>query len=204
MVGALIKNGIFDKIVKENRVSKRKGVLFFLAKFFGSYFFMFAMYSYYLHATQEKGSMFQCAPVTEKVAEQTIAVLHFFGYNAVMEQHEQELSIKLILNDVYLARVIEGCNSISVIILFVAFIVAFPGPLKKTFLYALGGGMLIYGINILRIAFLTVALEKLPEQKEMLHNLIFPSIIYGLVFLLWVVWVNYFSNYKQVRNEKNN
>lgn len=165
---------------------------------------MFAMYSYYLQATQKKDSIFQCAPITEKVAIQTTSVLQFFGYNAQMQQHDQELSVKLILDDVYLARVIEGCNSISVIILFVAFIIAFPGPLKKSLLYSLAGGILIYLVNVLRIAFLTVALAKLPEQKEMLHNLVFPSIIYGLVFMLWVLWVNYFSNYKQVRDEKNN
>lgn len=174
-----------------------------MLKFFASYFLMFAMYSYYLHATQKMVPEFQCAPITNKVAEQTVSILKFFDYNIRMEQHDQELSVKLILDDVYLARVIEGCNSLSIVILFIAFILAFPGPLKKSLLFALAGGLLIYIINVFRIAFLTVALSKFPYQKEILHNIIFPSIIYGLVFLLWVIWVNYFSNYKEVRDEKN-
>jgi exosortase family protein XrtF len=156
-----------------------------------------------LFSTQEKETVFECAPITRVVGEQTVSVLTFFGYDAGLEQHNQELSMKLFLNDVYLARVIEGCNSLSVIILFIAFIIAFPGPLKKTFLYAIFGSLIIYGINILRISFLTVALGRFPAEKELLHNLVFPLIIYGLVFLLWVIWVNYFSNYKEVRDEKN-
>ena len=184
-------------------MSKRKSIIGFLIKFFGSYFLMFAIYSFYLSNSQVKDGGFTCAPITEKVAIQTTSLLSFFGYNASFEQHDQELSVKLFLNNVYLARVIEGCNSINIIILFVAFIIAFPGALKRTVLYALFGSFLIYYVNIVRIAFLTVALAVFPEQREVLHNLVFPAIIYGLVFLLWVVWVNYFSNYKQVRDEKN-
>jgi exosortase family protein XrtF len=164
---------------------------------------MFGIYSYYLFLTQEKEPMFECAPITRVVGEQAVSILSFFGFDAELAQHDKELSIKLFLKDVYLARVIEGCNSLSIIILFIAFIIAFPGSFKKTFLYAVFGSLIIYGVNILRISFLTIALGKLPQQKELLHNLVFPSIIYGLVFLLWVIWVNFFSNYKEVRDEKN-
>ena len=193
------------KIIKKYfGLKKRKSVLLFLVKFFCSYFLLFGIYSYYLFSTQKKESVFECAPITTKVGEQTIDVLTFFGYNARMEQHTDELSVKLLVDEVYLARVIEGCNAISIIILFVSFIIAFPGPIKRTLLYAVIGSVVIYFVNLLRIAFLTVALAKLPSQKELLHNLVFPSLIYGLVFLLWVIYVNYFSNYKEVRNEKKN
>lgn len=185
-------------------LKKQKSVLLFLVKFFCSYFLLFGIYSYYLFSTQKKGDVFACAPITARVGTQTISVLEYFGYDAYLEQHTDELSIKLILNDVYLARVIEGCNSISIIILFIAFVIAFPGPVKKTFLFAVFGSVLIYVVNVLRIAFLTVALAEYPNQKEILHNLIFPLLIYGLVFLLWVIWVNYFSNYKELKNEKKN
>ncbi len=183
-------------------MSKRKSVLFFLSKFFGSYFLLFGMYSYYLENTQKKGDIFQCAPITHLVGEQTISVLQFFGCNAKMEQHSSELSIKLFLDNVYRARVIEGCNSVSLIILFVSFIIAFPGALKKTLIYGSIGSFLIYFINVLRIAFLTFALAQFPQRKEFLHNLLFPAIIYTIVFLLWVIWVNYFSNYKVLKHEE--
>ena len=164
---------------------------------------MFFIYSFYLYKAQEKELLFQCAPITRDVAERTVSVLNYIGYNAEIQQHDQELSFKLILDELYIARIIEGCNSLSVIILFIAFIVAFPGNIKKTILYAMFGSLLIYFVNILRIVFLSVALAKFPNEKELLHNLVFPLIIYGLVFLLWIVWVNYFSNYKEFRDAKN-
>lgn len=178
-------------------MKKHKNIVLFLVKFFATYFVLFAIYSTYLQQTQKKESFFQCSPLTNTVANQTESVLNFFGYNAISIQHEKEMSVKLLIDDVYTARVIEGCNSMSIIILFIAFIVAFAGTLKATVLYALFGSLFIYAINILRIAFLTVMLSKYPNQQEFLHNLVFPAIIYGSTFLLWVIWVNRFSNYKK-------
>ncbi|MFY8008070.1 MAG: exosortase family protein XrtF, partial [Flavobacterium sp.] len=55
------------------------------------------------------------------------------------------------------------------------------------------GLLLIHLLNISRIALLSVALYHFPEQEQLLHDVIFPLIIYGVVFLLWVIWVNKFS-----------
>ncbi|MFD2566528.1 exosortase family protein XrtF [Pseudotenacibaculum haliotis] len=178
-------------------MKKQKNIVLFLVKFFATYFILFALYSLYLQKTQQKEDVFVCSPITTTVAEQTESVLAFFGYDAAHMQHEDEMSVKLLLNGQYTARVIEGCNSLSIIILFLSFIIAFPGSLKSTILFGTVGGLFIYGINILRIAFLTVMLQKYPAQQEFLHNLVFPAIIYGATFLLWVLWVHKFSNYKK-------
>lgn len=178
-------------------MKKHKNIVLFLLKFFITYFVLFAIYSFYLQRTQQKEELFVCSPLTTGVAKQTVGVLKMMGQDASYVQHSEEMSVKLLLNDVYRARVIEGCNSMSIIILFIAFIVAFPGSIKATVIYVLLGSVFIYVINILRIALLTLLLEKYPEQQEFLHNLLFPAIIYGTVFLLWVLWVNKFSNYKR-------
>jgi exosortase family protein XrtF len=117
----------------------------------------------YLNSSQVKDNGFQCASITTKVAHQTVSFLNFFGYNNTSEQHKEEISIKLLVDNRYTARVIKGCNSISIIILFIAFIVAFSGPLITMILYAIAGSFLIYLINILRIAFLTMMLYKYPN-----------------------------------------
>ena len=178
-------------------MKKHKNIVLFLIKFFTTYFILFAVYSFYLHKTQQKKGSFVCAPITEKVAKQTVFLLDFAGYYAKYEQHTEELSLKIVLENKYVSRVIEGCNSISIIILFVAFIIAFPGSIKATFLYAIFGSLFIYLINIVRIAFLSVMLLKYPGQQVFLHNLVFPAIIYGVTFILWVIWVQKFSNYKK-------
>ena len=178
-------------------MKRQRNIVLFLVKFFATYFILFVIYSLYLQNTQERGDVFSCSPITTVVAEQTESVLTFLGYDAAHMQHEEEMSVKLLLNGHYTARVIEGCNSFSIIILFLSFIIAFPGRIKATIIYGLLGSLFIYGINILRIAFLTLMLYKYPDQQEFLHNLLFPAIIYGATFLLWVIWVQKFSNYKK-------
>ncbi len=138
--------------------------------------------------------------MTHLVAKQSESLLNTFGYNAQVLPHPTEPSMKLIINDFYLARVIEGCNSISVIILFLSFIVAFASKFKTTFFYILSGSVLIYSVNLLRIVLLTIGLYHYPNQKDIFHTVIFPAIIYGLVFLLWIFWVNRFSKLKS-KNE---
>jgi exosortase family protein XrtF len=103
--------------------------------------------------------------------------------------------MKLIIDGVYVLRVVEGCNALSVIILFAAFVVAFSGKWLTTICFLLVGSVLIHMMNILRIAVLSLALLYYPEQQTLLHGVIFPLIIYGFVFGSWVIWVNQFSNY---------
>ena len=174
-------------------MKKHKKSIQFLVKFFLSYGILFLVYSFYLKHEQQKTPNFSCAPITTTVAKQTVSVLDFLGFNAGLEQHQKELSIKLFINNKYTSRVIEGCNAISIIILFMAFVIAFKGSFKNTILYLIFGSIFIYVINIVRIAFLTIMLHKYPHQQELLHNLVFPAIIYGAVFLLWVIWVQKFS-----------
>lgn len=177
-------------------MNKYKNTTVFLIKFFGTYFLLFVIYASYLNASQEKDAGFQCASLTTNVANQTVSFLTAFGYDVTSVQHDKEMSVKLVVNNQYIARVIEGCNSMSIIVLFIAFIVAFAGPWKATIVYVLAGSLVIYVINILRIAFLTIMLYKFPNEQMVLHNLVFPAIIYGTTFLLWVIWVQKFSHYK--------
>lgn len=178
-------------------MKKHKNIIIFLLKFFATYFILVGMYSFYLQKSQQKETVFKTSTITTGVANQTISVLTFLGYKAEAIQHEQELSVKLIIENKYTARVIEGCNSVSLIILFVSFIVAFAGSVKATILFALFGSVFVYVVNILRIAFLTIMVYKFPTKIGFLHDLIFPAIIYGTIFMLWVIWVNKFSNLKK-------
>lgn len=175
-------------------MGKNRTIIIFLVKFFATYFILFGLYSFYLHQTQEKKDVFVCSPITSRVAEHVVVLAEMMGYNASMEQNSDEMSIKFILNGQYVSRIIEGCNSFSIIILFLAFIIAFSGGLKATILFGLFGSVLIYFVNLLRIIALSVLYYQFPEYQDILHNLLFPAIIYGLTFVLWITWVKYFSN----------
>lgn len=170
-------------------------VMLFLAKFFGVYVLLFLLYSFYLKLNSPADSfgVFKCDTFTENVANQTLWLLKTAGFDAEIAHHENETSIKLYLNKTFVARVVEGCNSISVIILFISFVIAFSGTFKNTILFVFFGSGLIYTANIVRIAVIAVALYKFPEYEKILHEVVFPLIIYGLTFLLWILWVRKFS-----------
>ena len=87
-------------------------------------------------------------------------------------------------------------------ILFVAFVVAFSGKLKTTVLFLIFGIIIIHVLNVIRIAMLCVLLQKYPAQEEILHGVVFPLFIYGVVFGLWVIWVNKFSTYAKETTKK--
>ncbi|MFG6686548.1 exosortase family protein XrtF [Mariniflexile sp. HNIBRBA6329] len=174
---------------------KYKLVVRFILTFLLVYIALSVAYKFYLQFSD--GSEYYPDYMTHLVAKQSEALLNALGYNTQVLPHPDEPSMKVIVNNVYLARVIEGCNSISVIILFASFIVAFASNFKTTLFYILSGSVLIYVVNLLRIVLLTIALYIYPHQKDVFHTVVFPAIIYNLVFLLWIFWVNRFSKFKK-------
>ena len=116
---------------------KYKTVIRFVVLFLGTYLVLTMMYSFYLSVSNS--STYLPDFVTNLVAKQSSALIKGFGYQAEVIPHETETSMKLIVNEIYLAKVVEGCNAISIIILFIAFIISFAEKFKKTFLYILTG-----------------------------------------------------------------
>lgn len=179
---------------------KYKPFLLFLGKFLLTYALLTLVYQIYLNQFSKPD--FEVDTVTRSVAHQAESLIAVFDNDVATTPHLGQASVKLYYRHEFVARIVEGCNALSVIILFVAFVVAFTGRLKTTVLFVLGGSALIHVLNIARIAILTVALYHFPEYEEMLHGVIFPLFIYGVVFILWVIWVNKFSLYAAKPVEK--
>lgn len=149
------------------------------------------MYQQYLNGFEEN----QIDSVTRMVSENTEQVLLLFTDGSSIEESTTQPYMKLFFNEKYVARIVEGCNSISVIILFISFVVAFSGRLQTTLLFIFGGSLLIYALNVLRIAALSALIFYFPKQESLLHEVLFPLYIYGVVFILWLIWVRKFSRY---------
>ena len=175
-------------------IKKYKSVIRFIITFLSVYILLSIVYKLYLDYSD--GSKYYPDYITSTVAKQTQDLLETVGYDTNIEPHETEPSMKLIIRKKFVARVVEGCNSISVIILFISFIIAFSGKFKTTIFYLLAGSTLIYIVNLTRIVILSIGLYHYPWRREILHTVIFPAIIYGMVFVLWMFWVNRFSNLK--------
>ena len=152
---------------------------------------------YFIYLKFSDGSKFYPDYMTNLVAQQTNTLINSLGYESQVVPHPKEPSMKVIINRKFVARVIEGCNAVSVINLFLAFIIAFAGKFRSTLLYCFAGSIIIYAFNLIRIVILSIGLYHYPWRREILHEIIFPMLIYGTVFLLWMVWVNRFSKLKK-------
>jgi exosortase family protein XrtF len=170
-----------------------KPFLVFLGKFLLTYLLLTLVYKSYL--SQYDVRQFEVDSFTELVAEQTKDLMVLFNCDADIKPNVKESAINIYYNQRSMARIIEGCNGLSVIILFISFVVAFSGKIKPTILFIVGGSLLIHILNVSRIALLCVLMYYYPKQQHLLHGVLFPLFIYGVVFLLWIIWVNKFSKY---------
>lgn len=175
---------------------KYRLVLRFIFIFLGSYFLFSSVYNGYLLLYDTKQPVPD--PLTQLVARQSGSVMQSFGYEQVdVVMHYTGLSMKLMVDGYFLAGIVEGCNSASIIILFTSFILAFFGKPITTLLYILAGSVLIYSINILRIVVLAASIYEFPQYSGIMHSIFFPLAIYGTVFILWLLWVRLFSKLKK-------
>ncbi|AWH85058.1 exosortase family protein XrtF [Flavobacterium album] len=174
---------------------KNRAFFLFLLKFGGSYLVLSLVYWAYL--SRYDAATFEADGMTHLVAEQASGFVNLLGDKAHIEKKPFEASYFFFVNDRRVARVVEGCNAVSVIILFVAFIVAFSTTFKRTSLYILIGILLLHVLNVARVGLLGMGLYHYNEYGHLLHDIVFPLFIYGVVFALWVAWVMKFSGNKK-------
>jgi len=163
-------------------------VLIFMAKFAGVYAVLVWIYNRYLaywgHETDG---------LTGFVGKSVNVLFRLFHIDASTPALEGERGLKLLVNGEYVARIVEGCTAVSVIIMFIAFVIAFGKSFQKSCCFALAGALLIFIINILRIAFLGYMLYAFPAYQDVAHRIVFPAIIYGFVVFLWIVFIKKYN-----------
>lgn len=168
-----------------------KPFLIFIGTFFSAYIVLTLLYKSYLNSFAAN----DVDGITMVVSHHVEQLMQLFNCEIKIQQSVSYPYYEVWYNNKFTIRIVEGCNAISVIILFVSFVIAFSGKFKTTLLFILTGTVLIYLLNVIRIAILTVSLFNFPEKEHILHGVLFPLIIYGLVFILWVFWVNKYSKY---------
>lgn len=168
-------------------INNNKTVIKFLAIFLISYTTLYAGYSYFINTTNELDYF------TKTVSNQTVDLLNLINYETTTVANEQNNFINLIVRNKNIAGIAEGCNAVSIMILFLAFIFSFAKNIKKTILFGITGLIIIHVMNISRIVILIVCMYHYPKYSSALHDYVFPATIYGVVFLLWMYWVNSFE-----------
>lgn len=179
---------------------KYKPVVRFVLLFLGTYLVLSFLYGVFLHESESQ--KYHPDLLTFLVGKQSSSIISGFNYEAEVMPVLNAPRSDLFINGTSVAQIIEGCNSISVIILFMAFVIAFSQQVKKTIIFIFAGAVILYCINIIRIVLLSILLYEYPQYSEFLHGVVFPSIIYGTVFILWMIWVRMLKTYAYNEEER--
>ncbi len=165
-----------------------KPVLGILLRFIIIYLVLLFAYQFFLNTFQKDG----LDPFSRIIAEQVRHFQNSIGFPTQLYNDVKNEQVWFYVKDKYVTRMVEGCNAVSVMILFVAFVFAFYKG-KKTFVFVIIGLILLYIMNVLRIVGLNIVVLNHKEYSKISHDYIFPAVIYGTVVALWLIWIKFFA-----------
>jgi exosortase family protein XrtF len=128
-------------------------------------------------------------PATWEVTRETSNVLNQLGYHTTPAKNTQGPTAFLSDDVQIILTTYEGCNGINVMIVFVAFLAAFGGSLKKLTWFLPAGMVLIHVSNLGRIVLLYFVAVGYHHYFYYVHKYVFTAAIYVIVFVLWILWV---------------
>jgi exosortase family protein XrtF len=165
-----------------------KPVLSILLRFIIIYMVLLFAYQFFLNSEKGKG----LDSFSRIIADQVSWVQNRVGYPTELYDDVKKEQVWFYVKNAYATRMVEGCNAVSVIILFVSFVFAFYKG-AKTFVFVLIGLVFLYFMNVARIVGLNIVSTDYRDYSKMFHDFIFPAIIYGSVVLLWLIWIKFFA-----------
>ncbi len=87
----------------------------------------------------------------------------------------------------------DNCNGIKLFGLFAIFILVFPAAWKHKLWFIPLGLIIIHIVNVLRVTALCIILLKAPNWLNFNHTYAFTFIVYVIIFILWIWFINRFS-----------
>lgn len=112
-------------------------------------------------------------------------IIKLFGFYTVYNEMDV-----MVVNGPYL-RINYACLGLGVMSFLAAFVIAFPASLKPKLKLLVFGLIMIYLLNVLRIAALGVLLGFFESQRSNFtyHHEIFNIIVYICIFILLYIWI---------------
>ncbi len=165
-------------------IKEFKPALLFLAKFLGVYFLGNIVYGLYIESFGNIAD-----PMTAWVSEQTVVFLKLLDLNSETLVDDFAPKIRLLLDDHSVLSIYEGCNGLNVMIIFVAFLVAYTGNTKRLLWFIPFGLLVTHLMNLGRIILLFFVAEYYEDYLYFTHKYLFTAAIYLVILVLWYWWI---------------
>jgi exosortase family protein XrtF len=129
--------------------------------------------------------------LTEVTTVASTAVLRWWEPTATYSMQNSICYISLGSSTVL--HINSPCNGLTIILLYIGFLVAYPGRWLTKVVFMVLGSVVVYVLNIGRVVALTLNYAYAKNSFDFNHKYTFVFIVYAAVFLLWVTWVNNYS-----------
>jgi len=130
--------------------------------------------------------------LTNLVSRQSVMIIRLIGFNTT---HKIIATGNVLFNgNIPVLRIAYLCDGLILYVIFLIFLISFPGPIKHKAWFIPVGFIVIYLANLLRVVALVIIQINAPEHLEFNHKYTFTMLVYGFIFLLWIIWVRLFSS----------
>ena len=127
-------------------------------------------------------------------------VLKLFGFTAYTRIEDDMQLIGI--DGAHPVWIGSPCNALTLFMFFALFVIAFPGSTKRKLWFIPMGIVIIHVTNVLRIIGLALINYYAPEYLVFNHTYTFTVLVYGIIFCLWMWWVNSSLKEKAVDEQK--
>lgn len=171
-----------------------KPALMFLGKFLAIYLVGNVLYGLYIESNGHEPD-----PITFSVTAQSAGLLNAVGYDCSYANVPDQRKVALYESGAVVLNVFEGCNGLNVMIVFVAFLLAFGGPWRGLLYFLPTGLVVIHLFNLLRIHLLFHLALNDSDQFYYYHKYFFTASLYLVVLGLWALWIYGYNGKRNAR-----
>jgi exosortase family protein XrtF len=158
----------------------------FFAKAIGLYALWYVIYENWLHP---KGKLDLI--LIDQIISLSSKILTSLGFLLIEFPYDSQFR-SIGIDGTHGLWVGDPCNGLAIFALFSGFIIAFPGSLKHKLWFLPLGIFAIHLLNVLRVVALAIVQYYFPDWLDFNHTYTFTILVYTIVFILWMLWVNFF------------
>lgn len=120
-----------------------------------------------------------------QIASASVVVLRAMGFAATLDPAHANL---LLMSGEPSVIVGPPCNGLVLYALFGGFVLAFPGPWERKAWFIPAGIVLIWVLNVVRVAALAINHHYSHATVDFNHHYTFTFVVYSCIFGLWMLW----------------
>lgn len=124
----------------------------------------------------------------------TAHILHYCGYQVTTSD------TMLHAYNVGGFNIVYSCLGFGLMSFFIAFVIAYPKPLKSKLIFGILGLIVIQVLNIIRLILITLYWTKSIFAEKINHHTLFNVLLYIILLFIIILWVN--AKDESVRSSK--